>query len=196
MYTLKYKLCCRCKIRKERVFFSKLSKSKDGLNWICKDCDLKRHKKRYQSLEGLASALWNSRKQIAKNSGLALEFDRVWFLNWLHSNPKYHQLYAQWKYSNYIRRLTPSIDRIDNSIGYLKNNIQCITNIENISKGSKSSPSTHPGVYFNKSARKWIVTFSHKGKKRYIGSFILKENAIVALETFKGSLENITKTIS
>ena len=46
-------------------------------------------------------------------------------------------LYEQWAKSGFDRRLTPSIDRIDNSEGYIASNMRWVTLSENSSKGSK-----------------------------------------------------------
>ena len=48
----------------------------------------------------------------------------------------YHKLYEDWVGSDYDRKLSPSIDRIDSSKGYTLDNIQWITHSENSRKGS------------------------------------------------------------
>lgn len=50
----------------------------------------------------------------------------------------YHKLYEDWVSSDYERRLSPSIDRIDTSLGYVLGNIQWITQSENSRKGAVS----------------------------------------------------------
>lgn len=50
---------------------------------------------------------------------------------WLLSQDLFHTLHKQWKESGYDKNLAPSIDRIDNSIGYCFENIQLMTWLEN-----------------------------------------------------------------
>jgi len=56
------------------------------------------------------------------------------------SNKSIHfdTLYNAWVISNYDRKLSPSIDRIDTSLGYINGNIQWITHSENSKKGAIS----------------------------------------------------------
>ena len=51
---------------------------------------------------------------------------------------EFHSLFSDWEKSNYNRKLTPSIDRIDSKKGYLIDNVQWITFSENCSRGAKS----------------------------------------------------------
>lgn len=60
------------------------------------------------------------------------------FDEWMEWNDEVHDsfmaLYEDWQKSGYKRRKAPSIDRIDNNIGYKKGNLQWITNYENTIK--------------------------------------------------------------
>jgi len=47
------------------------------------------------------------------------------------------ELHEAWKYSNFNRKLTPSIDRIDNKKGYTVDNMQWMTLSNNSSKYTK-----------------------------------------------------------
>ena len=60
------------------------------------------------------------------------------FLNWSMSNLKLISIYCTWVISNYQRKLSPSVDRINPARGYDLNNIQWITLSENSSKGGKA----------------------------------------------------------
>lgn len=68
--------------------------------------------------------------------------DRQTFYTWSKLNPAFNSLHGDWELSGYERRLSPSIDRIDSSMGYTIDNIRWITLSENsrlgaISKWSK-----------------------------------------------------------
>ena len=43
------KKCCKCKLIKDTTEFNKLSKTKDGLNYKCRECSKKQYKKHYDS---------------------------------------------------------------------------------------------------------------------------------------------------
>ena len=57
------------------------------------------------------------------------------WLNWCEETyPQFIVLWQRWVDSGWDRNLSPSIDRIDNSRGYVLGNIQWITNYENTIK--------------------------------------------------------------
>jgi hypothetical protein len=54
------------------------------------------------------------------------------FFEWCEINKKeFEYIYNKWKNSNFERKLSPSVDRLDNKKGYLKDNIRWITQQEN-----------------------------------------------------------------
>lgn len=62
-----------------------------------------------------------------------LSFDD--FKDWWEKNStKFAQLYKRWEESGFERGLTPSVDRKDNSIGYIADNIQWLTLSDNVRK--------------------------------------------------------------
>lgn len=50
----------------------------------------------------------------------------------------FHKLFEQWVKSDYNRKLTPSVDRIDPSKGYEPNNIRWLEHMENSRLGAES----------------------------------------------------------
>lgn len=64
--------------------------------------------------------------------------DRNLFYQWSASDYNYNILYNNWVENGYDRKLSPSIDRIDASKGYLLDNIQWITHSDNSKKGAIS----------------------------------------------------------
>jgi hypothetical protein len=67
--------------------------------------------------------------------------DKTSFYNWAMSCPEFHALYDEWVDSNYDRKLTPSVDRIDSSKGYEVSNMEWVTHSENSRRGGYWKPS-------------------------------------------------------
>jgi hypothetical protein len=78
---------------------------------------------------------------VTKNKNhlyLGLEIlEKESFYKWSLENIEFNMLFDKWIESNYQRKLTPSIDRIDVSKGYVIENIQWITFSENCKKGGE-----------------------------------------------------------
>ena len=55
---------------------------------------------------------------------------------WVMSNPEFHVMYDNWVRLDYQTSYRPSIDRVDNSIGYTMANIRLVTWNENMVKGA------------------------------------------------------------
>lgn len=64
--------------------------------------------------------------------------DKDVFYEWALSSEEYHSLFEAWENSNYERRLTPSVDRINSAYGYELNNIEWVPFHENCRRGCKS----------------------------------------------------------
>jgi hypothetical protein len=60
------------------------------------------------------------------------------FYKWSESSNIFHKLFEEWESSNYERRLTPSVDRIDSSLGYELQNMEWIPFHENCRRGAIS----------------------------------------------------------
>lgn len=60
------------------------------------------------------------------------------FYAWAKADPAYLALHAAWEKSEYHRRLTPSIDRLDSKLGYELSNMRWITHSENSALGNRS----------------------------------------------------------
>lgn len=68
--------------------------------------------------------------------------DKEDFLNWSEVDLVLHMLYRGWVESNYDKRLSPSVDRIDPTQGYILSNIRWVTHSQNSSDGGKNKRGT------------------------------------------------------
>jgi len=71
------------------------------------------------------------------------------FYEWSLNNISFHNLFADWEKSNYERRLTPSVDRVDSSKGYEISNMEWITFTENCKRGVASKNKMRKGTTTN-----------------------------------------------
>lgn len=60
------------------------------------------------------------------------------FYCWAMEDPSFHTLFDIWEQNGYQRRLTPSVDRIDSSVGYQLDNMEWVTHSENSRRGALS----------------------------------------------------------
>jgi hypothetical protein len=84
------------------------------------------------------------------------------------------------------------VDHIDNdTTNNNLDNIQLLTNRENVNKRQLNKTSKYPGVYFNKNEKKWKTSICISGKRQvYLGYFI---NEIDAYKTYQKALSNLDK---
>jgi len=64
--------------------------------------------------------------------------DRQIFYDWALSSKEFHSLFKIWEEANYDRKLCPSVERINSSLGYTLSNMEWITHSENSRRGSLS----------------------------------------------------------
>lgn len=62
------------------------------------------------------------------------------FYNFSLNNSVFNDLFNRWEESKYDRKLTPSIDRIDSTKGYVLDNIRWLTHSENSKLTSRNKP--------------------------------------------------------
>lgn len=82
-------------------------------------------KSRVEGVQKLKSHLYTGKDLLDKNV----------FYDWALNNYDFNSLFKTWEVSDYIRTLTPSIDRIRTDKGYVIENMQWITHSENSRKG-------------------------------------------------------------
>lgn len=157
------KKCFKCNIEKELTEFYRHPQMPDGTVNKCKVCNIKDnkeyaknnselirnnslHKWRYDEKRILdskhagikrRSSLTNNRSYSASGKEYLTKQE---FTEWFYEEnnySKFKKLHSNWVESNFERKITPSVDRIDSKIGYIKSNIQWLTLSDNCKKYTK-----------------------------------------------------------
>lgn len=93
------------------------------------------NKKYRQSFNGKISRMYSSMKLRTKKKGYKEIINREAFIKFASDNMQYRTLYNIWVSENYQMKYCPTIDRIDNSKGYIEGNLQFLNQRENTIKG-------------------------------------------------------------
>lgn len=121
------KICSKCGIEKDSSSFSK-GRAK------CKSCTVETSRVYQRTLRGLVNKIYQN--QIASSSTRGLpppSYTRDELYNWM-IDKGLMGLWQNWVDAEYDKWLSPSIDRIDNSLGYSLKNIQLITWKDNLDR--------------------------------------------------------------
>lgn len=134
------KVCRDCKETKVIADYYSDSSKRDGHATICKACDLRIKRDFGRTKKGLIQKMYRNQISSSEKRGHGvIGYSREQLSCWLMENDNFHKLFDEWADSGFIKDKTPSIDRIDNSIGYSFDNIQLMTWLENKEKGHKDS---------------------------------------------------------
>jgi len=89
----------------------------------------------YRNMKSRVLGIQKEKAHIYK--GLPI-LDKKEFYLWAAKDVTYNRLFDAWVASEYSRKLTPSIDRIDSTLGYEKENMRWLTHSENSYLGNRS----------------------------------------------------------
>ena len=148
------KLCSKCIELKDMGDFSKHRGSTDGLQIYCKACkkiyedtyreiNTQRRNKLYQTIEGRFQRLLNSSRGRSKKKDIKFNIDLSFLLSlWEEQEGKCAISGEEMRldHNKVCKTLnaSPSLDRIDPSLGYTRDNIQLTCSKINYMKGSMS----------------------------------------------------------
>lgn len=109
--------------RTENLSTKKYEKTEKGFLMRC-----------YRNMESRTRGIQHLKAHLYKGKTL---LSRENFYAWSLADKDFHSLFKAWCESNYNRKLTPSINRIDSAKGYELNNMEWITHSENSRKTTR-----------------------------------------------------------
>ncbi len=83
------------------------------------------------------------------------------FIIWALKQDIFHKIYDNWVESGYVTEMTPSVDRIDNAVGYIFHNIRLMTWEENKNLATKDR---RAGILKSGRSLKAIIQMDLEGK--------------------------------
>lgn len=133
------KVCNTCKIEKDSAEFSSGRVVQGTLLGSCKACVKEQSLTYFRSKFGLPSRIYSNQKTNSKRRGHSLPTYTLKELReWMYSQPNYFTLHDAWVSSNFKRGLSPSCDRLDDSVGYTLDNLRLVSWAINKDKGHDS----------------------------------------------------------
>ena len=103
---------------------------------ICKRCQSTEGNRKKKLKENYHNKLIGNQRSRVKNGEVSeITYSPNELKEWLNNQETYYTLHKNWVDSNYDRKLAPSIDRIDDYLGYTLDNIELMTWEENRIKG-------------------------------------------------------------
>lgn len=152
------KECKVCNQLKDLLEFVKHKECKDGHTNCCKKCKLELQKisrqknnnkytkiyektvtgflmRTYRNMQSRINGIQYKKHHLYAGKSILSKVD---FYNWAVLNNEFKNLFEVWEKNNYENRLTPSVDRLDEKLGYSIDNMQWITHSENSRKGALS----------------------------------------------------------
>jgi len=137
-----FKKCSQCQSVKRFCSFNNNKQCKDGLSSWCRECNNILQKSYKKTKNGVVTKMYCAQRSHSKKRGHQMPtYSKKWFNDWILTNPEFHRLYDIWVLSGYDKMLVPSVDRIDDNIGYTEYNIQLTDWQTNSSKGNKDKRS-------------------------------------------------------
>lgn len=89
--------------------------------------------RKYRNMESRVTGV--QKKKFHLYGGLDL-LPREEFYNWAFDSKEFHTLFKEWVESGYDRKLCPTVDRVDSSLGYSLDNMEWVTHSENSRRGA------------------------------------------------------------
>ncbi len=93
----------------------------------------------YRNMQSRIEGVQKSKAHLY--NGLNLLGREVFYV-WAQEQPHFHILFEEWEKSGYLRKLAPSVDRINSKLGYQLDNMEWVTMSENSRRGANNRHAT------------------------------------------------------
>jgi hypothetical protein len=129
------KKCTKCETYKPYGEFGVRNDRHANIRGVCKQCINNSQILLNRSIDGKLRSIYKDQYKRSKRKwDSSPTYTREEFIEYWINNPLYVELYTNWVNSDYDKLLAPSIDRLDNSLGYSFENTQLVTWKENKDK--------------------------------------------------------------
>lgn len=139
-----------------------------NMNW-CNKCNGIRCIEYQRTKRGFVTRLYANQIKGSKGRTYGLpKYTKEELFIWLEEQKNYNKLRKNWEASNFDKMLTPSVDRINDHIGYNLDNIQLMTWEENQKKGNediksgKTMKQNKPVAQYDLSGN--LISIYHSGR--------------------------------
>ncbi len=130
------KICTKCDLVLDISRFRKSGKKLTSTRSECRDCENKVQELFSRTKRGVVTTIYSSQRESSrKRLHHEPSYTKDELSDWITGQDVFHTLFKEWEKSGYDRWKKPSVDRIDNEIGYTMSNIQLMTWKENNDKG-------------------------------------------------------------
>lgn len=144
--------CSDCKVVKDILL------NINGHERVCPDCQKVKRRVYYAKVGNRCSKKYEKtktgflmrlyRNMLSRVSGVQKQKFHLYegleilqkedFKEWANASEEFHALFDNWKEADYPRKLAPSVNRIDSSMGYAPPNMEWVTMSENSRRGAVS----------------------------------------------------------
>lgn len=133
------KTCTKCQSEKPLDQYQKDTTAKDGMRSSCKSCSYEMTINWNRSPKGIAIRTWHKQKVRSKHRGHAEpSYTKEWLIDFIVNHPDFNRLYDDYVNSDYDRLFVPSVDRLDDNVGYTTDNIRLVSFSDNMEHAYES----------------------------------------------------------
>jgi len=123
------KICTKCNVEQPLDCYRV---NKGYTEHVCRECNRLESTRIRRTKDGVVNTMYSHQRGSSKKRNHAMPtYTKQELKDWLFSQEKFHTLYDNWKRLDYQSEYKPSVDRLDERIGYTMANIQLVSWGEN-----------------------------------------------------------------
>lgn len=184
----KTRVCSKCGQEKPLSQYHKDKYTKSGYTLSCKKCRNNKNTLIRHTPRGVISQIYNHQRECSVRRGHPQpQYTKEELIDWVMSQPNWESLYKRWVENNYLKKLRPSLDRLDNSLGYSFDNIELVDWQENHRRQSQELKSGIGG------RNRVVLQYSLDGE--FLNEYINVEKASKETNTNKTSLCTVARSV-